>query len=104
MENLKISNPNATHKTKNHEKYMSQCGDEDDSQAILDEINSRNEELERRLKEALEENSHLKLQLKKQKSDPYPGVNDSQSCKNQLRESIQQKYEPTSQPLKPRTN
>ena len=47
MENLKISNPNVTYKAKNHDKYMSQSGEEDESQAILNEINRRNEELER---------------------------------------------------------
>ena len=48
MDNLKISNPNASQKTKGHEKYMNRSvieKEEKESEEILDEILKRNKDL-----------------------------------------------------------
>ena len=58
MDNLKISNPNVSQKTKLHEKYMNKSNIEEDkeNETLLEEILAKNKDLEKKLQAAKVEN------------------------------------------------
>lgn len=73
MDNLKISNPNTTHKTKPHDKYLSQVNNEEEDLS-LEEVLRRNRELELQIAQVRDENLKFKLQLRQVQKENEKGM------------------------------